>query len=155
ANTDPLFKTTGRGDYRLQSGSPAVDACTDGTDADLDSLPRPQDGDYDMGAFEAGMPLVLFSAYNPVAEGHAGLTPAPLVVSLSETTAQTVTLGVEAVAGTAAPGQDYNALSQPLVFAPGTLSQTVTLQVIGDTVYEGDETVSLELSSDGNAALTA
>ena len=38
-------------------------------------------------------------------------------------------------------------LDQPgLTFAPGETSKTVTINVIGDTLYENDETLSLVLS---------
>jgi hypothetical protein len=57
-NTDPLF--VGGGDYRLQMGSPCIDAGTNtgAPDHDLDQRQRPQDGDgdgtatADVGAYE-------------------------------------------------------------------------------------------------------
>ncbi len=53
---DPLFQNAGGGDYRLQSGSPAIDAGV-GTVAptvvrDFVGRPRPQGSAYDIGAFE-------------------------------------------------------------------------------------------------------
>jgi predicted outer membrane repeat protein len=66
---DPRFQTTSRGDYRLQRGSPAIDACDAGPAYDHDNVTRPQDGDllastheYDMGAFE----FVLYPVYLPL-----------------------------------------------------------------------------------------
>jgi hypothetical protein len=50
---DPLFYTSARGNYRLSSGSPAIDACASGTTPDLDNYARPFGDDYDMGAFES------------------------------------------------------------------------------------------------------
>ncbi len=50
---DPLFVAPGAGeDYRLRSGSPAIDACSTGLSPDLDNVPRPLGSGYDMGAYE-------------------------------------------------------------------------------------------------------
>jgi len=65
---DPLFVDAAGGDYRVQSGSPAIDSgidtSADGVIADIDNVTRPQDGDgqgaggagdgsdYDKGAYE-------------------------------------------------------------------------------------------------------
>jgi hypothetical protein len=66
-NVDPLFVAPGAGEnYRLRSRSPAIDACTTGLSPDLDNVPRPSGGGYDMGAYEyhvrmVYLPLVLRS----------------------------------------------------------------------------------------------
>ena len=53
---DPLFVSTSIPDYRLQNGSPAIDAATatDAPDRDHDRGMRPIGGGYDAGAFEYG-----------------------------------------------------------------------------------------------------
>lgn len=152
---DPLFHSTGRGAYRLASGSPAIDACAIGVAADLDGLARPQGAQHDMGAFEAGRSLLLWAAQLEVLEGDTGLTPAPFVVSLSETSTQTITVDVAAVGVHATAGADFSPLAQTLSFAPGTLTQTVPLAIVGESVYEGDETLELQLSNAAAAELTA
>ena len=152
---DPLFQTTGRGAYRLAANSPAVDACLIGTAVDLDGLARPQGVMADMGAFEGGVPLVLFAGSQDVAEGDAGLTPAAFTVSLSQTSTQTITLSVAAVAGSAAFPSDYAAPAASLVFAPGVLTQTLALASVGDLTYEADETYTVTLSGGAGAALLA
>ncbi|MBN2381723.1 S8 family serine peptidase [bacterium] len=72
---DPLFVTTARGQYHLDPASPSVDACTTGTESDLDSVARPQNGDgigsgteFDMGAFETSPGTSDGPA--PVPDGH-------------------------------------------------------------------------------------
>jgi hypothetical protein len=153
AATDPLFHTTGRGDYRLGGGSPAIDACLVGVATDLDGVPRPEGGNFDMGSFEAGIPLVLFAPGLDVAEGDADLTPAAFVVALSETSAQTVTVQVKGVDVDASAGVDYSAVSQSLVFAPGVISQSVPLEIMGDGMYEADEVFELGFGDVSGAIL--
>jgi hypothetical protein len=152
---DPLFQTTLRGDYRLGSGSPAVDACAIGVDVDLDGIPRPQGADYDMGAFESGRPLFLFPAALAVPEGNAGLTPAPFTIFLSEPSAEEISVTVTAVANTALEAVDFAPLNETVIFPAGAVSQTVMLQIIGDLIYEGDEQFELHLSDGQGAELTA
>lgn len=152
---DPLFHTTLRGDYRLSSGSPAIDACALGTTVDLDGIPRPQGANYDVGAFEAGRPLILFPATLTVPEGDTGLTAAPFTIFLSEPSGEAVSVLVTAVAGTALENADFAPLAETITFPAGTISQTVLLQIIGDVVYEGDEAFALHLSDAQGAALTA
>src|SRR5262249_35619469 len=53
----------------------------------------------------------------------------------------------------AAAGSDYGAASGTLTFAAGETSKTVTVQVLGDTTFEADETFSVVLSDSANAAL--
>ena len=56
--------------------------------------------------------------------------------------------------GTAAAGSDYTAAGGTLTFADGQTSNTFTVAVIDDTVYDGDKTVNLTLSNvTGGAAL--
>ena len=50
-------------------------------------------------------------------------------------------------------GEDYIASNGTLEFAPGQLSQTITVQGIGDTETEENETFLLNLSNPVNAAL--
>jgi predicted outer membrane repeat protein len=49
---DPLFVNPTSENYRLRSGSPAIDACARGLSPDLDAKIRPFGLAYDMGAFE-------------------------------------------------------------------------------------------------------
>jgi predicted outer membrane repeat protein len=56
-NIDPQFVSPGT-NYRLQQGSPAIDACTGGLPTDLDGMARPFGAGYDMGAYEYAIRLV-------------------------------------------------------------------------------------------------
>lgn len=48
--------------------------------------------------------------------------------------------------GTAAAGEDYSAHVGTVSFAPGQVTATVALRILGDTRREGDETFTVELS---------
>ncbi len=155
ANTDPLFHTTLRGDYRLGVGSPAIDGCGSGADVDMDGVPRPQGANYDAGAFESGRPLILFPTALEVVEGDAGLTPLPFVLTFSEPTQNEVELVVATFSQTALSGADFVPFTQTVTIPMGTISHTIALEVVGDEVYEGDELFVVELSEAVGAELTA
>lgn len=57
--------------------------------------------------------------------------------------------------GTAIAAGDYGAAFGMLTFAPGQVSQTVTVLVVGDTAVEPDETFFLLLASPVNATIAA
>jgi parallel beta-helix repeat protein len=56
ANSDDLFASSGTNDYHLTAGSPGVNAGTgfDAPPGDLEGLPRPAGGAFDIGAYELG-----------------------------------------------------------------------------------------------------
>ena len=63
---------------------------------------------------------------------------------------------VHSAAGdTATAGTDYTATSGTLTFAPGDVSKTVNVSVTGDTVLEGDETLTWEWTSWAKVLLAA
>lgn len=86
-------------------------------------------------------------------EGNAGPSSAGLVVRLSHTSPQTVTVAFSTADITATSGADYTAASGTLTFAPGTAVLPVPVSVLGDTAVETDETFALSLSSAANASL--
>ena len=55
--------------------------------------------------------------------------------------------------GSAIPGSDYTAMNGTLKFADGVTSQVISINVIDDAVYEGNETVNLLLSNVSGASL--
>ncbi|MBV8516018.1 MAG: right-handed parallel beta-helix repeat-containing protein [Acidobacteria bacterium] len=87
------------------------------------------------------------------AEGNSGTTSFPFVVSLSNPSAQTVTVNYTTVNGTAIAGSDYTAQSGTLTFAPGTTVQTIPVSVLGDALNEASETFTVTLSSPTNATI--
>lgn len=89
-----------------------------------------------------------------VAEGSTGTTPATFTIQLSAAFAKRVTVNYATRDGSAtAAGGDYVAVTGSLEFAPGETSKTVTVNVNGDRVLEGNETFSLVISSPVNATI--
>ena len=88
-----------------------------------------------------------------VTEGNSGTLNAALVVTLSQASAQTVTVNYATANGTAVAPGDYTARTGSLSFAPGTTTAQVTVPVVGDTRNEIKETLTVKLSGATNAAL--
>jgi hypothetical protein len=85
-------------------------------------------------------------------EGNAAGT-ASFTVSLSKASASAVTVNYATANGTATAGSDYTAKTGTLTFAAGETSKTVTVNILGDTVVEANETFDLLLSAPTNATL--
>jgi subtilisin family serine protease len=89
-----------------------------------------------------------------VVEGNSGTTPLTFTVTLTAAAASTVTVNYATAGGTATSGTDFVAQSGPLSFAPGETTKTVSINVVGDTAFESNETFSVVLSgASTNAAI--
>src|SRR5262249_55201826 len=84
---------------------------------------------------------------------NSGSTAATFTVTLSTTSDRTVTVNYATADGTATAGSDYTAASGSLSFAPGQTSKTVSVNVLGDTVTEANETFAVNLSGATNARI--
>ncbi|MET0554799.1 MAG: FG-GAP-like repeat-containing protein [Vicinamibacteria bacterium] len=74
-------------------------------------------------------------------------------ISLSQPSAQNVTVGYATANATATAPADYAALAGTVTFAPGVTSRTVKITTVGDTLDEDDETFSLVLSGAAGATI--
>lgn len=88
-----------------------------------------------------------------VAEGDSGTTTAAFSVTLSASTTNTITVDYATANGSAVAGSDYAATSGTLLFAPGSVSRTISVAVAGDTTPETNESFSVQLSNAANATL--
>jgi hypothetical protein len=86
-------------------------------------------------------------------EGNGGTTLFVFTVTLSVAYDVPVTVNFATADGTAAAGEDYEAASGTVTFAPGETSKTVTVRVKGDKKKEADEWFSLDLRGATNAVL--
>jgi urease beta subunit len=88
----------------------------------------------------------------PVTEGNSGSTPAVFTIGLSAASTHAVTVGYFTSGGTATAGSDYTSTSGTVTFNPGQTSVAIAVPVLGDTIYEGNETFNLYLSQLSNVA---
>jgi hypothetical protein len=162
-NADPMLVDPLNEDFRLQEGSPAIDAGTTeaayttfttlyGLDInrDLDGNVRPLGTAFDMGALEGAGPVLpkLSIADATVTEGNSGTVNAVFNVTLSPASADTVTVAFATADQTATTADaDYVASSGTLTFTPGQTSRTITVAVNGDLIQELNETFLVNLST--------
>lgn len=110
--------------------------------------------DYGQVSLDIIAPPAISVATTSVQEGDEGFAELTFAVSLSPAhDSETVTVNYATLAGTASAGADYIDTSGTLTFGPGETEQTVTVQVVGDRIFEPNETLSLLLSSPTNATL--
>jgi len=89
-----------------------------------------------------------------VTEGNVGDTTLSFDVTLSVASAGTVTVDYTATDGSATVANgDYDAASDTLTFDPGQTTKTVDVTVHGDTTYETDEGLTLDLSNANGATI--
>jgi hypothetical protein len=110
-------------------------------------------------------PLVQFTRTAQLVEGDSGLTALRFTVSLTTATNYPIDVTYHTENGTAtvfnlfacvqysACNGDYWAASGTLTFAPGERFKTITVNVIGDTTRELNETFYVNLTSANGAVL--
>src|ERR1051325_7394382 len=82
-----------------------------------------------------------------VAEGGSGTAAMRFTVTLTPAAKQSVTVDYATSDGTARAGDDYDAASGTLIFAPGETAKTIDVRVRGDAASEGNETFFVALRS--------
>ena len=88
-----------------------------------------------------------------VTEGNTGTVNATFTVTLSAASGQPVTVQYSTANGTATAGSDFQNASGTLTFAPGVTSKTITVAVLGDQMFEPNETFAVNLSGPTNATI--
>jgi hypothetical protein len=88
-------------------------------------------------------------------EGDSNGKPiAQLTVTLNKAWNTNISVRYNTVAGTATSNVDYKALAnKTLTFKPGQVVKKISVQVLSDTLAEGDETLSVVLSNPTNVLL--
>jgi hypothetical protein len=90
-----------------------------------------------------------------VTEGNSGTSALNFTVSLSAASSQNVTVNYSTANGTASAGADYQTVTNGTVtIAAGQTSANATVQVIGDTLDEQNETLSVTLSNAQGATIS-
>jgi uncharacterized repeat protein (TIGR01451 family) len=82
-----------------------------------------------------------------VVEGDSGTVNAVFTVTLSTTGNPPIRVDYATADNTAAAPLDYSTASGTVTFEPGEITKTVTIVVVGDALYEIDETFFVNLSN--------
>jgi hypothetical protein len=100
---------------------------------------------------QASLPLLSINDVS-VTEGNSGTTTATFTVSLSAATGSTVSVNYTTGHNTATDS-DYVTASGSLSFSPGSTSRTLIVSVVGDPVFEPNESFEVNLSNASNASI--
>jgi hypothetical protein len=88
-----------------------------------------------------------------VTEGQTGTTEAQFLVTLTNASAETISVNYATSNGTAAAGSDFTAASGTVTFQPLSTSQLIKVSVNGDYAIEPDETFTVTLTGPVNASI--
>ena len=97
-------------------------------------------------------PPVVSIADASVSEGNAGATLS-FAVKLSKSWKQPASVSYATANGSASSPGDYAAVNGKLTFAPGETEKTISVSVVGETLYEQDETFTVVLSGPAQATI--
>jgi hypothetical protein len=153
SSADPLLQplALNGGDtlnYALGTGSPAIDNGSNVLCPSQDQRGnlRPVNGLCDIGAYEDGIAFFISDA--SLTEGDAGSSQMSFTVSRSFITDTTYTVDYETITGTATANVDFTHIpTDTLTFGPGDMTQTVTIDILADTLDEEDEQFTVQLSN--------
>jgi hypothetical protein len=82
-----------------------------------------------------------------IVEGNTGSTNAMFTVALDAPTDRAVSVDFTTSAGTATASTDYSSTSGTVSIAAGSTMATISVPVLGDTIFEPDETFTVVLSA--------
>ncbi len=88
-------------------------------------------------------------------EGNGKTSLFTFTVSLSAAYDQSVSVSYATANGTATAGADYQSKTGTLTFAPGELTKTITIMILGDKQKEANETFFLDLFGPSSNVLMA
>lgn len=131
----------------VASVSNALARCPNGVDADVSSLVDFAAGAPTPGAGSTCTLPTLSVDSLALVEGDSGTSNAVFTVTLSVTSAVTVTVDFLTSNGTAVAAGDYVATNGTLSFTAGVTTRTVTVSVVGDTTPEPTEIFHLVLQN--------
>lgn len=100
------------------------------------------------------LPSVSVSPINgSSSEGTNQNTQVSFIATLSEPSTQTVSVRYATQSSSAIAGEDFVATTGTLTFAPGSTTETFSVEIVGDTENESDEIFRVELSDPIGAVL--
>ena len=106
-------------------------------------------------ALNAAPPVDLSISGGSIVEGNAGTSALAFTVRLAAAATSSVTVNWATTNGTATSGSDYVAGAGLLSFAPGETTKLITVDILGDTAVEANETFTVGLSGPSTNARIA
>jgi hypothetical protein len=100
---------------------------------------------------EDDAPSISISGNNNIAESEN----LDISVTLAQASGKTITIDLQSIDGQAVAGQDFNALSETVSFAPGETSKVVTLTLVDDAIDETNELFSVQALNPVNTFITS
>ncbi len=97
-------------------------------------------------------PVMNISGLN-ITEGNQNNVVAQVNLNLLVPSGRNVTVNYATANGTAVSPTDFLAASGQITFAPGETSKTIPVTIIGDTIFEPDETFQVQISNAVNAVI--
>ncbi|HEV7571149.1 MAG TPA: Calx-beta domain-containing protein [Thermoanaerobaculia bacterium] len=104
-----------------------------------------------------GGPPIPFASIDNVTvdEGNSGLNLASFALRLNISSAMLTRVRVQSQDVTATGNSDYIPLHADIFFQPGETVKTFTVAIVGDTVYEPDETFNVVITGADNATFSS
>ena len=90
-----------------------------------------------------------------VVEGDSGPRSVDIMVGLSQAAKAAITVAYATKDGTATAGADYVAANGSLSFTAGEFVKRITIQIVGETASEGDETFDVVLGPATGATISS
>jgi len=100
--------------------------------------------------YESDPPPVVSINDIRVPEGDSGTTNATFTLTISGARLNNIVVNWFTGAYTASPGSDYVSSSGTVTFTPSDTQKTISVPIIGDTIYEPDEMFYVYLSGNAN-----
>jgi hypothetical protein len=100
-------------------------------------------------------PAPVYIANTTLREPEGEATNATVAVFLEYPSAQWISVDYSTLSGSALAGTDFLSTAGQVVFPPGSLTQFVTVQVLGDVIDEATEFFSVALANPTNAVIAS
>ena len=92
-------------------------------------------------------------ASQSITEGNAGSKNMVFTLTLSEATPYVASVQVDTNDQTALAGLDYVGVHKIVTFAPGSTTATITVSILGNSIFQPDRAFEVDLSNPGNATV--
>jgi hypothetical protein len=151
----PQFVDREAENFRLASNSPAINTGFNDVvleEQDIANRERIVNETVDIGAYEFSELVGISVNDVTVVEGNEESTTLNFTLTLDGAAEEPVTVEYAIGDNTATVEDDYTGANGTITFAPGETEQTISVDILGDTIVEENESFSVTLSNPSNNA---